>query len=254
LSHILFADHRNRLCWDRSSLTEIVKTGRWILLSSLVFAFGANIDRFVFGGYITATEFGLYVLALNLLLLVDAIASRVFSSVALAWLSEAARSSPDEFRKRLFQLRVPIDMAMIAMAGFLYVLGPSIVELLYDDRYLDAGRILQLLSFGLIFTRFGILNMAYVALGRAELMAAVHVVKLVSALVCLIIGVHFYGFTGGQLAVALHGIFPVLYMLWLNREIGLNKISHELLIPPIAWPIGYLAGSVVLALVARFLA
>lgn len=252
MSHLLFPKERNRFCWDRSSLREVVMTGRWILLSSLVFVLGANIDRFVLGAAIPAREFGLYVLALNLLLLVEAIASRMFTSIALPWLSEAARASPEQFRQRLFQLRRPTDISMLALAGFLFVAGSVIVATLYDERYQQAGSILQLLSFSLVFTRFGILNMAYVALGRAELMAAVHMIKLVAAPLCMIVGVYAFGFTGALLGVALHGVFPVGYMLWLNREPGLNDFRHELLVLALAWPAGYMAGHSLLAMIGFF--
>src|SRR5690606_7800614 len=64
MSHLWLPGPRNRLAWDRAALTEIFTTGRWILLSSLVYVLAGNIDRLVLGGTIDATTFGLYVLAL----------------------------------------------------------------------------------------------------------------------------------------------------------------------------------------------
>jgi O-antigen/teichoic acid export membrane protein len=244
-SHLLLSGPRNELAWDTASLYEIFSTGRWILLSSGTYVLASNADRYLLAGYLSPREFGLYVLALNVLLMIEMLASRVFSSVFLPSLSETARASRANFRNKLFQLRLPTDLGFLSMAGFLYVTAPAIISLLYDDRYADAGMMLQILSLGLLFARYGVLNMAYVALGRAELMASVHAIKLVASVVSLVAGYHFLGLTGALLAVACHAAIPVAYMLWLNRDLGLNDYRHEALML-LAWPAGYYGGRVCL--------
>ena len=173
----------------------------------------------------------------------------MFLSVFLPSLSETARGSRAAFRDKLFRLRLPTDLGFLSISGFLYVMGPAIIAVLYDDRYLGAGMMLQLLSLSLLFSRYGVVNMAYVALGRAELMASVHVVKLVASVVLLIAGYHLLGLTGALLAVACHAAFPVAYMLWTNRSLGLNDFRHEALVL-LAWPVGYVGGRVCLGVLA----
>lgn len=248
-SHLWLPGPRNRLGWDKLSLHEIFTTGRWILLSSVMSVLASNADRYILAGYISAREFGLYVLALNLLLMIEMVASRVFLSVFLPSLSETARGSRPAFRDKLLRLRLPTDLGFLSISGFLYVTGPAIIAVLYDDRYLGAGMMLQLLSLSLLFSRYGVVNMAYVALGRAELMASVHVVKLVASVVLLIAGYHLLGLTGALLAVACHAAFPVAYMLWTNRSLGLNDFRHEALVL-LAWPVGYVGGRVCLGVLA----
>ncbi len=244
-SHLWLPGQRNRLAWDKPSIHEIFKTGRWILLSSVIFVLASNADRYILAGYINTTEFGLYVLALNLLLMVETVASRVFLTAFLPSLSETARDARADFAVKLFRLRLPVDLSFLSIAGFLYVTAPAIIAILYDDRYLAAGMMLQLLSFSLLFSRYGVLNMAYVALGRAELMASVHAVKLVASLVFLFVGFNLFGLTGGLIAVACHAAVPVAHMLWLNRALRLNDFRYEALVL-LAWPAGYLAGRVCL--------
>jgi O-antigen/teichoic acid export membrane protein len=240
-SHYWIKGQPNHLQWDHQTLREIIRSGRWLLLSSLIYVVANSADRIFLASYLAPTELGLYVLAFNLVLLFELLAARVFSSVALPTLSAVARDNRDDFAKRLMRLRLPIDLGLMFAAGALYAEAHAIIDVLFDPRYAAAGDMLQLLSFYLIFVRFGLFNMAYVALDKADVMAKVHVVKLVSILLALPLAYYTFGFTGALIAVAFYGLVPAAYMLWQNRNLGLNDWRHEGL-ALLAWPVGYGVG------------
>ncbi|MFN0217648.1 MAG: oligosaccharide flippase family protein [Hyphomicrobium sp.] len=247
MSHFWLRGSPNRFLLDRQAIVEIFGTGRWILLSSGLYAISNNLDRFVFAAYVTAAQLGLYSIALNLQLLVEAVGNRIFATVALPTLSKTAHDAPAKFRNDLMRLRLPVDIAFLFAAGLLFATGPKIVEIIYDERYLDAGFMVQFLSFSLVFSRYGILNMAYVALGQASFMAMTTGVRVVTSLTLMLPLLHWYGLPGGLLAVAIHGAPSVAYQFWVNSRLGLNDLGHEIRVLA-AWPAGYATGLAGIAL------
>lgn len=241
LTHWWLPGRPNHFRWDGRSAIELINFGRWIFLSSAVGVLAGNADRLLLGGWTTPAVLGLYAVALNLALVAEGAGVRVFSSVSMPVLSHAARSAPDDFRRLYFKMRLPADIAFIGLAGFLFSAGPLIVQILFDPRYADAGGMLQILSFSLLFARYSLNHNAFLALGCPQYLGILHAVKAVGIYV-LIIGLYqAYGFTGVLVAVALQMVPTLPLTFWYNHRHGLNDFKFELLVL-VAWPIGYLVG------------
>lgn len=241
LSHTSLPGISNRFGWNERARREIYKFGIWILASSITFVLASNVDRILLGGLVSGTTLGIYSIALNLVMIVDNAASRLYEHVVLPALSRIAREEPQDFRRSLHRLRLPFDLGYLAAAGCIFATGPTLINILYDPRYESAGTMLQILSLSLVFSRFGILPIAYVALGRPQLQAITNAVKLVSAVLLMLVLYHFFGFNGALYGVALHSAAALPLYYWFNRSRGLNDLAFELIVLP-AWPLGYLAG------------
>jgi O-antigen/teichoic acid export membrane protein len=248
MSHINLPGISNRLLLDREAIAEIFKFGVWILLSSTLFVVAANLDRAYLAVAISATLLGVYAIALNLYQAIDGLISRLFDAVVLPALSEAARTSPERLREQVRRLKLPFDIWYLGTAGLLYILAPGIIQVLYDDRYHEAGTLLQILSFGLISVRFNIFNTAYVAIGKPEYWAAINAVKLVSIAILLPLLFNAYGLEGAIYAVALHPLATLPLNYWLMSKVGLLDIKYDLLVLP-AWPAGYVVGLAMIELI-----
>jgi O-antigen/teichoic acid export membrane protein len=250
LSHTWLPGMSNRFQWDRHSIKELVGFGRWVLLSSVLYVFASNADRLLLGGWVDARSLGLYSLALNLALMVEGAGSRLFASVAMPALSEVARTSPERFRSVYYRMRLPFDVAFIGSAGVFFAVGQLVVDLLYDSRYAAAGPMLQMLSFALVFARFGLTGSAYLALGEPRNLMWIHVVKLISVFTLMPLGYWLLGLPGALLGMALHQAptLPLLYVF--NRRHKLNDLRFELLVL-LAWPVGFLLGQVAVLLLRR---
>jgi len=247
MSHTYLPGIKNRLAWDVEVLKEIAKFAQWVLLSSIAYVISSNLDRAFLGALVSATTLGIYAIALNLYSAVDMLFLRMFENVVLPALSSAARTSHAEMHRQLMRIRPPIDLCYLAISGMLFVMGPTIVSLLYDDRYREAGHMLQVLSFSLIFTRFGMFTMAYLAAGKPMFQAALSTVRLIAIAILVPTLFHFYGLYGALYAIALHPIFLLPVYYWFNRELGLNALKYELMVLP-AWPAGYAVGLMLLEL------
>ena len=246
LSHLWLPGTGNRLLWDRRSVRELFDYGRWVIVSSGLAVLSINGDRLLLGVWVDAATLGLYALALNFVLMFEDATSRLFGSVAMPALSEIARDSPERFRRQYFRLRLPFDAGLLSASGLMFATGAALIEFLYDPRYAEAGLILQVISFGMIFARFGVNIAVFLALGVPKKLVPINVTRVISMFVFVPLGHHLFGFQGALWAIAFHRlpILPVVY--WLNREHRLNNLAFEALVL-LFWPAGYLLGLSVLA-------
>jgi O-antigen/teichoic acid export membrane protein len=241
LSHVWLSGAPDRLGWDRDAAKELLGYGRWVLASYILYVMSTNADRLLLGAWVSAATLGIYALALNLATLLEILGARLFSSVAMPALSEVARSDRERFRHVYFRMRLPFDAIFLAAAGFVFAVGELLVAVLYDPRYAQAGEMLQVLSFLLVFSRYGLAGSAYLALGVPRNLTIIHVVKLVAVVVLIPVGYALGGVQGAIWGIALHALVALPVTFYLNHKLGLNSARFELGVLA-AWPVGWLIG------------
>jgi O-antigen/teichoic acid export membrane protein len=251
LSHIVLPGIRNHFALDRHVIRELFHFGIWIIASSTTFVLAVNADRALLGALASATTLGLYSIAQTLSFAIDGILSRLVEGVILPTLSEASRESRSKLRDRLSKIKLPFDVLYVGCAGCLFAIGPHIVALLYDARYHEAGTMLQILSFSLIFSRYSVFNAAYVAMGNPRFQAIVNTARLASVILLLPLLFHFYGLTGALIAIAFHQAVLLPVYCWINYKTGIGNIKSELLALPI-WLSGYI-GAIAILNIIRFI-
>ncbi len=251
LSHVWLPGHRDRVAWSEPALKEILRFGRWIFLSSIIGVLAMNGDRLLLGGWLTAASLGLYSIAFGLSSMVDGIAGRIFSNVSLPALGEIARDRPERLSEVYARMRWGADTLYVVMAGFLFATGEKIVMILYDPRYLPAGDMLQLLSFGLLFSRYALAQNAYMALGKPNYIAAINVVKVISLFVLVPTMFYLFDVRGAVLGIALYLLPTVPLVFWFNQKHGLNNLWLEVGIL-VMWPLGWLVGKLFLNVLSLF--
>ena len=239
--HLWLKGAPDRIAWDRAALNELMQFGKWASISSFVGIIASQGNRLLLGIWLTPTNLGLFSIASNLSSVVDGIGGRLFGAVSLPALSEIVHEQPHRLREVFYRMRWGADAAYVASAGFLFASGNSIVALLYDPRYAEAGPMLQLLSFYLLFSRYGIVQDVYIALGKANYLTAINITKLISLFVVVPLLYYLYGQTGAIIGAGLYLISIVPLIFWLNRSYSLNNFRFEILILCL-WPIGWGAG------------
>ncbi len=241
MSHHLLPGLRNRFAWDPSAVRDVVVSGRWVVLSSLLLVASLNADRFIFSGFVGAAELGLYAIAMNIIVMIDSVGSRLFSTVVLASMSEAARNNPQSIGRSLSKHRVVFDAGYLAASGLMFASAPAIIGFLYDDRYAGAGPMLQVLSLSLIFARYHIFPAVYLAMGQPKLVATINAIKLLAFMLLFLTLYSVFGVNGAIWAVALHAAASTVAILWINRRFALNNFSLEFAVLP-AWVVGWSIG------------
>lgn len=244
LSVTLLKGRRNRFRWEPNALRELIGFGKWTFVSSVFTVLGLNGDKLLLGGFVPPDFLGLYAIATLVLLALEAGLSRLFSAIALPALSEVARNNPGRLREVYYRLRVPGDLVLLSAAGFLFIVGHRFIEILYDPRYHEAGRMLQVLALTFLSTRYNVAYHVYLAIGKPRYLAVINMSRCV-ALFTLVPAAHaLWGTWGAIWAIALNGLAMAPFVHGFNALLGLNRTRTELavlLALPGGMGLGYLA-------------
>jgi O-antigen/teichoic acid export membrane protein len=195
-SHYLGRERRDRLRWDRGAARALFSFGRWIFLSTILAFLAGQADRFIFGKLVSLQELGVYSIAVMLAMTASQLTNRVGASVVLPAFSRAL-----EDRANFLAIYARSKRSLSALCGFMVVLlvssGIPLVEILYDERYADAGLFLQILA---LAAWCEILEMpagaALLAWGKPRWLAVASGCKLLGMLVLMPLGFQAGGFVG----------------------------------------------------------
>lgn len=196
LGHVTIEGARNRLWFDRDAMSSLIRFGRWVFLSTLLTFMVSHSDRLIFGKLIPISMLGVYGIGANMASLPQAGLSRLSLQILFPVWSRV-RNEGGDMNASVRSMRW---MALLAggwiCAGFAGG-GQVIIDILYDDRYRDAGWVLQLLSIGSWFmtletTSGGV----FLARGESHWLTTFGATKLVGLAVFIPLGYHLYGFPG----------------------------------------------------------
>jgi len=241
-SHLVLPGPANRFQWDRSAFQEIFNFGKWTFVSSALSFLQTSGDRLLMGAFLTATTMGLYSIAFELSNALQAVVGRLVGYTVLPALSEIARERPDKLKQTMYRVRLPLDVVCVVAAGMFAVLGPTIVAVLYDKRYTDAGWMLSLLATTLLMTRLDVFDQCLLAIGRPKLLSVLNAVRLVALYVLVPTGYWLYGVRGTVSAVAACALVNTVAVLVLQHRLRLFDLKRELLAIPL-YASGVLVGA-----------
>jgi O-antigen/teichoic acid export membrane protein len=239
--HLWLRGQSNRLAWDSGYAKQIFNYGKWVLASSLLYVITSNGDKLLLGVWVTPAILGCYAIGQNLAQVLELAVGRVFTQVAAPAFSDVIRNSPHRLREVYLRMRLPFDLLFVGVAGFIFAIGPWLVGVLYDPRYAEAGKILQILSFLLIFARYGVSTSAYLALQAPKAPAVINLVRLAAFATLVPAAYAHFGVHGAYWAIALYPLASVPVVWWFDRHFGIASWRHEVLTLG-AWPLGWAAG------------
>ena len=248
LSHVILPGPSNRWSWDKSAFTEIIGFGKWIFPTSILGFLGFNGDRLLLGGLVSAKLLGIYSIAYLIVTSLQGIPTQIMGYVAFPALSEIARDNPAQLQATYYKFRLPIDAVMLSLAGGLFTFGSSLIHLLYDDRYLAAGPILEILALGMIAARYQLVNHCYNALGKPSINTLVYVIQIISFYLLVPAAYHLYQFTGAIWAITLSPFLSLPVVFYYKIKNQLFNLRKELLYLPF-FGVGAIVGKLLSILV-----
>lgn len=136
---------RLRLHWDPEAKAEILSVGRWIFGSSALSFVSQQADKLLLGKYLGLAALGIYGIALALAELVGNLVTRITYGMVYPALSKVQRENPDQLSTYYYKIRLPIDLLALVATGGLMMLSQLVVDIMYDERYTQAGWMLQAL-------------------------------------------------------------------------------------------------------------
>jgi O-antigen/teichoic acid export membrane protein len=241
LTHVWVPGPRMSLNWEKDHFQEIVRFGRWIVVSSFATFIGAQCDVILLGILVPGSVLGLYSIAKMLAGTGEGIVDSLTGTLALPIFGEVIRKDPGNLRNRYYRFRLPIDLTAGILSGGLFAAGSFIVSFLYDARYEQAGFMLQVLALGTASYPFSIIANAFTATGNTHLSALASVVKAVSLIACMVLGYFSFGTLGAIGGVAFHRVIPSVVIMFLAHQRNWIGIWPELRIIP-SFVVGVLIG------------
>lgn len=233
LSHWKLAGPPNRFEWERSAFKEILDFGKWALVSSPISFLLTSGDRLILGVLFSANDMGFYSIALLLVTTLQSVVLGITGQSVQPALGEIVREKPQELKKTLYRIRLPLDIVCAVPAGALLVLGDLVVRVLYDSRYQPAGWMLSVLAVTLTVTQFNVFDQCLIALGRIKLLSGLNLLRLFALYAFIPLFYLRWGVTGAVVAVPCAALVNTIVLLIVQGRLGLLNIAGELRLLPL---------------------
>lgn len=212
-SHVLLHGPANRLAWENAAARSIFRFGGWIMLSSAVTFLSGEGSRLLAASLLDIRLIGLMVLSSSLNMLAWQAIQQLSSHVLFPAYSEVVRAQdPARLSRVVGQSRLIQIAPAWTLSMLICFVGPYLIDLLYDDRYADAGLILQIQAAGLMV---GVLSGSYTgvlwAMGKVGLSTALLATQTVVNWGGMLLGMYLLGPLGVIVGGAATGwlMYPV---------------------------------------------
>ena len=218
LSHLSSFGEMNRIKWDVSAAKEIFHFGKWVFGASIFTFFAGQGDRLILGGLVTPEELGVYTIAFFLATAFRNIVRKIMSSVFYPVLSEVVKTRPKELQTIYYKIRFKVDVVVMLAVGVLASSGRVIIDLLYDDRYIEAGWMFEYLSLSTVFVGITMAGTCFLALGDSKSIMKLTAASSIALFITVPIAHVFFGIEGAVLAIALNSLveLPIIFSM-MNR-------------------------------------
>ncbi len=189
LSFTVIPSIRHWWCWDATCRKELMRFGKWVMLSTLLTFLTGQLDRFMIPKLLKDLGvFGLYSIALNFASLPMDVLQRLGTQVLFPVYSRLAREnrfSSDVYARVSF---IILTLGALAVAG-LIAIAPGFIKTFYKPDYHNVALILQLFCI-VVWLRVLQHNSgnALLAMGDTKVQASSNGIKLVSMFAFVIAG------------------------------------------------------------------
>lgn len=233
LSHSSFIGDKCRLSWDVDAVHEIIHFGKWMFLTS-IFGFLLNQgDRLILGGLLTAEMLGIYSISFFLANALKDITTKLIASVFFPVLSHIVLNEPNKIQSIYYKIRSKIDSITMFSAGVLYSSGSLIVSNLYDQRYSEAGRLLEILSISLVFVGFMLAGQLFMSYGKAKYTSLLALLQMVGLYIFVPYAFVSYGLEAAVWAIALNPLIRAVISIIIMKKHFFLKLHREVMFIPV---------------------
>jgi len=241
LSHSMNLGERCKFHWDTQAAYEIIHFGKWIFVSSILGFLLSQGDRLLLSLWVSSEMMGIYSIAFFLAMALKDVLKKMVSSVFYPMLSEVARDDPSQLKETYYKIRAKVDVITMLVAGLMASMGQPVIELLYDERYRDAGWMLELLSWSIVFVGYSMAGVCLMALGNVKSSTWLMFVATAFLYISLPVAYYFFGLYGAIVMISLNYIIDIpstFYMLRKNKLLNIRKEFRMLPILMISYYLG----------------
>lgn len=218
----------NRFRWERAAASELIGFGKWIFLSTAFYFFASQGDKAILGKFLSLENLGIYNIGYFLasfpLLLGTNVTSRIMIPIYREILGER-----QEGPARLHKMRFGLSAGLTGLLLFMAFIGPWLVDLLYDSRYISSGAIVTVLSVALLPQVIGLTyDQAALAAGDSRRFFIFSALRSTMQVGMLLVGATYGGLAGAVLGMGVAILLSHSVLIWLARAHGVWDIWHDL--------------------------
>ncbi len=217
-SHYFLPGVRNGYFLDKELALAILKKGKWILLSSPLTFLELNGAVLILGTYLGASDLGLFMIAFLIIGVVHLISQNLAGSIFFPGLSQTLRENPSGLGSVYRKFQLIADAIIVTAAGGLLAAGPSIVALLFDQRYAVTGQLLSILAIGLIGVRYCVVEQLINAHGDFKFGPPTILSRVLVMLCGVTIGFQLGGLQGAALGISASWFAGWPLLLWYRSQ------------------------------------
>lgn len=238
-THLWLANTGNHFAWDRRASKALFSFGRWIFFSTAITFLLQQGDKVVLGKMITGEQLGIYSIAVLLSRTVVHAMLSLNSQIMFPVYAELANERPEQLRNRVFRARSVLLLIFLPLVCGMAIAGEHIVAVLYDDRYLEAGWMLQILAAGAVGSIISVTAGAVLlAVGDSFRFMVVQIIRGSLLVVGMVVGGWVGGFKGLVIGVAASKVLDYPILAW-------SVSYHKLWMPKLDLPALGVCGAVI---------
>lgn len=193
-------NHRFRL--EPEALRELVRFGRWILVSTAFTFLAGNGQQAIYGLLVDVEILGFIAIAILLAKLPALFCERILTAVIFPSFSEIWRNRPGDMARVMRKVRLMVVLGTFPVFVLTSYFAQPIIDLLYDDRYVLAGAFLALIPLN---TAINTMNKPYnqmiLSEGRSDLQALMTFFSAVLSILGMLAGFLMAGILGSFVGI-----------------------------------------------------
>ncbi|NBB97487.1 MAG: oligosaccharide flippase family protein [Alphaproteobacteria bacterium] len=231
----LLSGPRNSLRWEKAAGGELLRFGGWIMLSS---AFGFVLlqgDRAILGVFLTVEKLGIYNIAYFLAFFPVLMAHTMMSKLLIPSYREMFAGQNGEHDRKIRRMRMGLTGTVMALLTIMVLIGPALIDLLYDDRYAEAGPIIVMISCGQMLSLI-MLTYDQSALARGDSRRFFWIVAFRATVQtgCFLAGAALAGLPGALAGQAVAAVLVYPAVAALATQTGVRDKRHDALFSALA--------------------
>ena len=194
----------NRFCWDKNSARQLFHYGKWIFISTAITFFAGNLDILIIGKLLGVSTLGVYSIARIFAHFPNMIGNLLCSKILFPVISAKMRDAPEQIGRYIIEGRDALLPVMLLGLLAIFCLCPPLIELFFDDRYVDATWMVQILVVpGWFACLRDSINPIFPAMGDTRSIFFCNIVDLIGTTIGMIGGFYLIEFPGLLLGMAL---------------------------------------------------
>jgi lipopolysaccharide exporter len=229
MTHLYYPELRPKLHFDRAAAREILGFTKFTMPSSLITLALSQFDKITLLRLFDLHLLGIYGLAGNIAAPIESLIGKISQMVLYPRCAHDFRTDPDTYWIKYYTNNIKVFMSIMIVPAAIGGGARLLIAVLYDSRYALAGPILQ--AFMLRAMLFAVASPAedlLIATGESQVILIGNVFRAVGMLAASLTGYYFFGIMGFAYGVALSGLPPLIYYLWLQNRKRILIVKYEL--------------------------